>query len=98
MVGHGVGREMHEDPQVPNFGPPHQGPGTARGHGDRHRAHGQHGRLRRGGRRGRWAIYTKDGSLSAHFEHTVAVTKDGPRPLTAAQAVGGLGERGLVVT
>lgn len=88
MVGHGVGREMHEDPQVPNYGPAHQGPELREGMviaiepmvnvGGFEVESGDDG----------WAILTRDGSLSAHFEHTVAITKDGPRILTAAKADG----------
>ena len=94
LVGHGIGRDMHEDPQIPNFGKPGTGPEleegmvlaiepmvNAGGH-----------EIRMGG--DGWAVYSQDGSLAAHFEHTVAVTSDGPRILTpwheggeAAQAV-----------
>jgi methionyl aminopeptidase len=86
MVGHGVGREMHEDPQVPNFGPPHQGPELREG-----MVIAIEPMVNAGGYEievgpDSWAIYTKDGSLSAHFEHTVAITKDGPRALTGAGA------------
>lgn len=82
LVGHGVGRDMHEDPQVPNFGPAGRGPRLTEGTvvaiepminvGHYDVTVGADG----------WAIYTKDGSLSAHFEHTVAVTSAGPRVLT----------------
>jgi methionyl aminopeptidase len=88
LVGHGVGREMHEDPQVPNFGPAGQGPELREGMvlaiepminvGRYDVEMGDDG----------WAIYTKDHSLSAHFEHTVAITKQGPRILTAAEVSG----------
>jgi methionyl aminopeptidase len=88
MVGHGVGREMHEDPQVPNFGPPGHGPELREGMvlaiepmvnaGGYEVEVGQDG----------WAVYTKDGSLSAHFEHTVAITNQGPRILTISEALG----------
>lgn len=83
LVGHGIGRDMHEDPQVPNFGPPGKGPRLVEGMvlaiepmvnmGGYQVEMGDDG----------WAVYTKDGSLSAHYEHTVAVTKNGPRVLTA---------------
>jgi methionyl aminopeptidase len=82
LVGHGVGRAMHEDPQIPNFGDPGSGPRleegmvlaiepmtTAGGPGVRVGADG-------------WSIYSQDGSLTAHFEFTVAITADGPRVLT----------------
>ena len=82
LVGHGVGQSMHEDPQIPNFGPAGRGPKlevgmvlaiepmiTAGGHAVRIAPDG-------------WSIFTVDGSLSAHFEFTVAVTADGPRILT----------------
>jgi methionyl aminopeptidase len=90
MVGHGVGRDMHEDPQVPNFGPAGQGPELREG-----MVLAIEPMVNVGGFEveigdDSWAVYTKDGSLSAHFEHTVAITKDGPWPLTAAEAVGSL--------
>ena len=87
LVGHGVGRDMHEEPQIPNFGEPGRGPLLARGHDARDRADDHRGRIRTsscsrtGGRSS-----TEDGSLSAHFEHTVAVTEHGPRILTMAPA------------
>jgi methionyl aminopeptidase len=82
LVGHGVGRDMHEDPQVPNFGPPGQGPELREG-----MVLAIEPMVNMGGCEvemgdDSWAIYTKDGSLSAHFEHTVAIMKDGPRILT----------------
>jgi methionyl aminopeptidase len=86
LVGHGVGRKMHEDPQVPNYGPAGHGPVLAAGMvlaiepmitaGDyeiRPDAHDG------------WSIYTVDGSLAAHFEHAVAITESGPLVLTRHQ-------------
>jgi methionyl aminopeptidase len=89
MVGHGVGREMHEDPQVPNFGPAGQGPELREG-----MVLAIEPMVNMGGHEveigeDSWAVYTKDGSLSAHFEHTVAITQNGPRPLTVAEVAGG---------
>ncbi len=82
LVGHGIGREMHEDPQVPNFGEPGRGPlleeGTVLAIEPMVNAGGA---LVRRGEDG-WAVYSQDGSLAAHFEFTVAVTADGPRILT----------------
>jgi methionyl aminopeptidase len=82
LVGHGIGREMHEDPQVPNYGEPGTGPELEEGMvialepmvnaGDH--------QVRMGS--DNWAVYSQDGSLAAHFEHTVAITADGPRILT----------------
>jgi methionyl aminopeptidase len=82
LVGHGIGRDMHEDPQIPNFGEPGKGPvleegmvlaiepmTTAGRHAVRMGADG-------------WAIYSQDNSLAAHFEFTVAVTAGEPRILT----------------
>lgn len=88
MVGHGVGRDMHEDPQVPNFGQPGQGPELRDG-----MVLAIEPMINVGGFEvemgdDSWAIYTKDGSLSAHFEHTVAITKKGPRILTLAEVAG----------
>src|SRR3954454_4538939 len=82
LVGHGIGREMHEEPQVPNFGDPDRGPlleeGTVLAIEPMVNAGGA---LVRSGEDG-WAVYSQDGSLAAHFEFTVAVTADGPRILT----------------
>jgi methionyl aminopeptidase len=87
-VGHGIGRDLHEDPQIPNYGPPGRGPLLKPGlvvaiepmvnMGDwptRVLADG-------------WTVVTADGSLSAHFEHTVAVTDDGHEVLTAPTSAG----------
>jgi methionyl aminopeptidase len=82
LVGHGIGREMHEEPQVPNFGEPGQGPeleeGTVLAIEPMVNAGGAQVRMGDDG----WAVYSEDGSLAAHFEFTVAVTADGPRILT----------------
>jgi len=82
LVGHGVGRDMHEEPQVPNYGPP--GKGTPLEEGmvlavEPMVTAGRH--MVRMGDDG-WAIYSQDGSLAAHFEFTIAVTASGPRILT----------------
>lgn len=82
LVGHGIGRDMHEDPQVPNFGEPGKGPlleeGTVLAIEPMVNAGGPLVRMGDDG----WAVYSQDGSLAAHFEFTVAVTADGPRVLT----------------
>lgn len=86
LVGHGVGHAAHEDPQVPNYG--------RRGRGQELREGlviAIEPMVNIGGRRIRtleddWTVVTADGSLSAHFEHTVAVTGEGPRILTARTA------------
>jgi methionyl aminopeptidase len=82
LVGHGIGRDMHEDPQIPNYGEPGTGPELEEGMalaiepmvnvGSAHVRVGSDN----------WAVYSQDGSLAAHFEHTVAITADGPRILT----------------
>ena len=82
LVGHGIGRSMHEEPQVPNFGEPGRGPLLAPG-----MTLAIEPMINAGGpdvwvADDRWSISTDDGSLSAHFEHTVAVTDDGPLVLT----------------
>ncbi len=84
LVGHGVGRSMHEEPQIPNFGEPGRGPELQPGltlaiepmitAGSAEVVLADDG----------WSISTADGSLSAHFEHTVAVTDGEPRILTAS--------------
>jgi methionyl aminopeptidase len=82
LVGHGIGREMHEEPQVPNYGEPGKGPlleeGTVLAIEPMVNAGGPLVRMGDDG----WAVYSEDGSLAAHFEFTVAVTADGPRILT----------------
>jgi methionyl aminopeptidase len=82
LVGHGVGRDMHEDPQVPNYGEPGRGPeleaGMVLAIEPMVNAGGAEVRLGEDG----WAVYSADGSLAAHFEFTVAITPDGPRILT----------------
>ena len=96
LVGHGVGHAAHEDPQVPNFG--------TRGRGQELREGlviAIEPMVNVGGRRIRtlddeWTVVTADGSLSAHFEHTVAVTAEGPRILTARPAPTAAREEGDV--
>jgi methionyl aminopeptidase len=82
LVGHGIGRNMHEDPQVPNFGDPGRGPlleeGTVLAIEPMVNAGGPLVHMGDDG----WAVYSQDGSLAAHFEFTVAVTSNGPRILT----------------
>jgi methionyl aminopeptidase len=81
-TGHGIGRKMHEEPQIPNFGAPGVGPMLKKGMtlalepmvnvGDWHtRVGGDH-----------WVVLTADGGLAAHFEHTIAITDDKPEVLT----------------
>jgi methionyl aminopeptidase len=82
LVGHGVGRRMHEDPQIPNFGDPGTGPRLLEGMVLAIEPMTTAGRPDvRAGNDG-WAIYSADGSLTAHFEFTVAITGAGPRVLT----------------
>jgi len=82
LVGHGVGRNMHEDPQVPNYGKPGKGPlleeGMVLAIEPMTTAGGAAVRVGGDG----WAIYSQDGSPAAHFEFTVAITPDGPQILT----------------
>jgi methionyl aminopeptidase len=86
LVGHGVGRSYHEDPQIPNYGPPGRGPVLGEGMtlaiepmitagGPEVYVHDDD-----------WSISSVDHSLAAHFEHTVAVTAEGPKILTRAGA------------
>jgi methionyl aminopeptidase len=82
LVGHGIGRDMHEDPQIPNYGPPGKGVKLEEGMVfavEPMVTAGRHD-VRLGD--DHWAIYSQDGSLAAHFEFTIAVTGDGPRVLT----------------
>lgn len=82
LVGHGIGREMHEEPQVPNFGEPGKGPELEEGMvlaiEPMVNVGGPLVRMDDDG----WSVYSEDDSLAAHFEFTVAVTADGPRVLT----------------
>lgn len=82
FVGHGIGRSMHEAPQVPNFGPPNRGPRLKPG-----MTLAIEPMVNAGGYEveilsDRWTVVTRDRSLSVHFEHTVAITEDGPVVLT----------------
>ncbi len=82
LVGHGIGREMHEEPQVPNFGEAGRGPeleiGTVLAIEPMVNAGGPLVRMGDDG----WSVFSEDDSLAAHFEFTVAVTPEGPRILT----------------
>jgi methionyl aminopeptidase len=86
LVGHGVGRSYHEDPQVPNYGPPGRGPELLGGMTLAIEPMITAGRPDVVLHEDEWSISSADGSLAAHFEHTVAVTADGPRILTKAKA------------
>ena len=82
-VGHGIGRHLHEDPQVPNYGAPGRGPVMREG-----LVLAVEPMINAGGWEtvlmpDKWTVVTADGSLSAHFEHTIAITEDGPEVLTA---------------
>jgi methionyl aminopeptidase len=81
-VGHGIGQSLHEDPQIPNYGPPGRGvelrPGLAIAVEPMVNMGGWETRALDDG----WTVVTADGNLSAHFEHTIAVTEDGPEVLT----------------
>jgi methionyl aminopeptidase len=87
LVGHGVGRSMHEDPQVPNFVSSYKGPELKEG-----MTIAIEPMITAGGpdvyiHDDEWSISTTDGSLAAHFEHTVAVTASGPRILTGSEVL-----------
>ena len=89
LVGHGVGRHYHEDPHIPNFGEPGRGPRLSEGMTiaiePMITAGSPEVLLDEDG----WTIRTADGSISAHFEHTVAITDEGPRILTPRVGVPG---------
>ena len=81
-VGHGIGRNMHEDPNVPNYGPAGKGPKLEEG-----MVFAIEPMINLGGKEVEslpdgWTVVTQDGSISAHFEHSVAITKVGPQILT----------------
>lgn len=82
FVGHGIGRSLHEEPEIPNFGQPHQGPvlkcGMVLAIEPMVNMGGWEAKILDNG----WTAVTKDGLASAHFEHTIAITQQGPRILT----------------
>ena len=85
LVGHGIGQEMHEEPQVPNFGPPGRGPRLREG-----MTLAIEPMVNQGSDQVRvlddgWTVVTQDGSLSAHYEHTIAITEDQPLILTQGE-------------
>jgi len=85
LVGHGVGRSMHEEPQIPNFGEPGRGPQLSAG-----MTFAIEPMINAGGpdvviHDDEWSISSSDASLSAHFEHTIVITEDEPRILTLAK-------------
>lgn len=82
-VGHGIGTEMHEEPQVPNFGLPGRGPVLEAGMVLAIEPMVNAGTWEVETLDDKWTVVTKDGSLSAHFEHTVAILQDGPEILTS---------------
>jgi methionyl aminopeptidase len=84
--GHGVGRALHEDPQIPNYGEPGRGPLIRPGLVVAIEPMVNIGTWRTRVLRDRWTVVTADGSLSAHFEHTIAVTEEGHEVLTARAA------------
>ncbi|MDQ3666067.1 MAG: type I methionyl aminopeptidase [Acidobacteriota bacterium] len=86
-VGHGIGRQMHEDPQIPNYGKPGQGPKIKAGY-----VFAVEPMVNMGGHFTRvlsdgWTVVTLDGQPSAHSEHTIAITEDGPDVLTKVAPV-----------
>ncbi len=83
LVGHGIGREVHEDPQVPNIGRPGQGPELRPGMVLAIEPMLSLGSDRIRTLEDRWTVVTADGTRSAHFEHTVAIMEDGPKVLTS---------------
>jgi len=81
-TGHGIGRDMHEDPQIPNFGPPGQGPVLKKGMTIALEPMVNIGDWRTRLEDDNWTVRTSDGSLSAHFENTIAITDTGAEVLT----------------
>lgn len=81
-VGHGIGRDMHEAPQIPNFGSPGHGPVLKEGMTLAIEPMVNIGDFKVKTLDDNWTVITEDGSLSAHFEHTIAVTKNGPKILS----------------
>jgi len=82
LVGHGIGTQFHEEPQVPNHGQPKRGPRLLEGMTIAIEPMITAGHYATRTLPDKWTVVTADGSLAAHFEHTVAITADGPRILT----------------
>jgi methionyl aminopeptidase len=85
-VGHGIGRNLHEDPQIPNFGPPARGPEIRPGLVVAVEPMVIMGDWQTRVLADDWTVVSADGGLAAHFEHTIAITEDGPEVLTARSA------------
>ncbi|HXX34882.1 MAG TPA: type I methionyl aminopeptidase [Thermodesulfobacteriota bacterium] len=83
FVGHGIGKELHEEPQIPNFGMPHQGPRLGRGMVFALEPMVNEGTYEVKVLSDGWTVVTVDGKRSAHFEHTIAITDDGAEILSA---------------
>ncbi len=82
FVGHGIGRQLHEDPQVPNYGPPHQGPELEEGMALAIEPMVNEGTWQVKVLQDGWSVVTAGGKRSAHFEHTIVITGHGPEILT----------------
>jgi methionyl aminopeptidase len=95
FVGHGIGQQMHEEPQVPNYGEPGRGPRLTEGMVLAIEPMVNAGKPAVKVLADGWTAVTRDQSLSAHFEHTVAITAGGARILTAGPATAGAPARGL---
>lgn len=78
FVGHGIGRNLHEDPQIPNYGEPGQGPRLKKGMVLALEPMVNMGKNPVMILDDKWTVVTRDGSLSAHFEHTISITENGP--------------------
>jgi len=82
LVGHGIGRALHEEPSIPNFGKPHLGPNLKRGMTFAIEPMANMGKFEVKTTKDNWTVVTKDGKLSAHFEHTIAIRGNKPEILT----------------
>src|SRR6185503_6890003 len=93
LVGHGIGREMHEDPQVPNYGPAGRGPRLRAGATLAIEPMVNAGTYEVETLEDGWTVVTRDRALSAHFEHTVVITADGVEILTRPGNASGAEDR-----
>ena len=82
LVGHGIGRDLHEEPQIPNFGPPNKGPRLREGMVIAIEPMVCQGNWEVEVLNNGWTVVSKDHSIAAHFEHTIVITSKGPRILT----------------